>query len=159
MIRNAILPKEGLQSDGLLTEHVVWLLDSLFSLFELCSEWLPAVDLSTMTLVEFALGVASAPGDFRGFDAVIYTKAHSLLVVLCAGVVKNPREILGDDEHGAKARQRFCVALVKLAKAGIKHKPISRLIKGQLLAPLKILTTDNLLFGTGTDIWVRVLTI
>lgn len=151
VIRNATLPSEGLGSSGLVSQHVVWLLDSLFSLFELRVHWRPAVDIPTATFVEFALDISNMSNDNCGFDAIACQKLFATLVLLCAGAVENPRDILGDNEGGSKARQHLCVAFIRLAQAAIKHKPIARLIKGQLLAPLRTLTAENVALGPGTD--------
>lgn len=159
VIRNAILSREGLESDSLFAQHVIWLLDSLFALFQLRPHWRSAVDISSMDFIDFALGVASAHGNARGLNTIIYHKLYSLLALICAGVAENPKDILRDGEYGEKAKHSLCVAFIHLAKAAIKHKPISKLIKGQLLAPLKILTTENISYGPGTDFWVGALCI
>lgn len=139
------------------SQHVIWLLDSLLSLFELRSQWPQDVKINAVDFIDFSLEVLVAHANASDFNAIIYQKLNSLLVLFCAGVAGHPKDILGDVENVVKARRRLCVAFIQLAKASIKHKPISRLIKGQLLPHLKDLTKEHLSFGPGTDFWVNSL--
>lgn len=151
VIRDAALPNEALESTGLFSQQVVWLLDSLFSLFESRIYWSRAVGVSTLAFVEFVSEVLSTSHSNYGFNAVIHQKAYALLVFFCAGVIKNPRDILDEGEDRSAARQRLCVAFIQLAGESLKHKPIARLVKSQLVAPLKGFTAENPTLGSGTD--------
>jgi serine/threonine-protein kinase ATR len=137
--------------------HVVWLLDSLASLNQVLLHCQIPVDVSTLSCVEMCSQLVEVLGSDRTTDGVsemIRQKMYNVLVILCAGVAETSGELYGTHARAREYRYILSSALVKLGRAAIAFKPISRTLKAQLLWPLKTLTLEHHAVGPESDLWV-----
>lgn len=137
--------------------HVVWLLDSLVSLNQILVRCPSAADISSLAAVDLCsqlVNILGSNDNSNGVSEMIRQKAYYVLVILCSGVAEASRELCDSGSRGSESRYTFCSALVKLARAALASKPLSRTIKAQLLWPLKTLTLENHIVGPESDLWV-----
>lgn len=137
--------------------HVVWLLDSLVYLNQALLHYYGAVDVSSLSAVEMCSNIIDKLGSVSityGVSEMIRQKMYNVLVILCAGVVETSGELCGTNSRTEQCRYTLCSALLKLGRAAIALKPISRTIKAQLLWPLKTLTLEHHTVGLESDLWV-----
>jgi hypothetical protein len=134
--------------------HVPWLLDSMLSFYKILTRWECISEIPAFTQLERGLDLCTAYNDCDEIDAVLGSKSHGLLALICGKAILLPQELLSDDDHGSSFRRVFCLSLIQLVGAIAKYPHVLRLVKSQLLAPLETLVAENLIVGNGTDFWV-----
>lgn len=140
-----------------LDSHIVWLLDSLISLNQILLRCPSTADVRSVAAVDLCsqlIDVLGGTSNSNGVSEMTRQKACNVLVILCSGVAEASRELYDSGSRGPESRYIFCSALVKLARAALASKSISRTIKAQLLWPLKMLTLEHHVVGPESDFWV-----
>ncbi|KAL1871978.1 hypothetical protein VTK73DRAFT_1808 [Phialemonium thermophilum] len=152
VIRNVAHLTQLPNAVGSFQPYVVWLADSIFSLFQIRCHWHEGVDLPLSTLTGFAIGLVDGQEESRGYDRVISQKMYNLLVLFCSEMVTERRSILDSSEEARKIRMHLCKALIQLSRGAIEHRPVSSLVKSQLLSPMLRLSLEAADFAETTDL-------
>lgn len=137
--------------------HVVWLLDSLGPLNEVLIYYQGAVDSPVMSTIEICISLIDSrctDAFTTGVSDIVSQKMYVVLVSLCSEVAGRSPDLFAANGACRNSRYTLCSALIKLAQAATLLKPVARMIKAQLLWPLKILTMES--DGLGTDADLKV---
>lgn len=153
IIKGAVVSQEG-QAPIIYGQNLVWLLDTLQPLSSILVTHPTPLGVGLAPVLQIATDLAEPHSGARGSDSVLYHKASAALALVCADFLQNPQRLLVEDEDGASLRRVLCFALVQLAKSSTDHAPTSRLIASGLLGLAQRLASENLIVGTGTDVWV-----
>ncbi|KAK0671217.1 hypothetical protein QBC41DRAFT_344886 [Cercophora samala] len=151
IIQRAIIPKSEANVSVLYGNHTIWVLD-LFQPLSLLVATLPIpTDTGVSKVVQMSLELAEAYSGLGATDAIFKHKANATLALVCNNLIKNPQQLLVQDDEGVNARRVMCLAFVHLAKASIAHAPTSCLISCGLLGSAQVLSMENVVIGVGTD--------
>lgn len=134
-------------------KHLPWLMDSLESLNEEQKRWKDLCAYSPVPLLEEALRLADA---VPGVDHILAHKLDVITVLISADVAEQTNESADEAQHPNSPSKTLALALVHLAHASIKRRPIAKLTAAQLLKKLDWLITDGLI-QDGGDLKVRSL--
>lgn len=152
----AAVPEQGRkQRSASFDKHLPWLVDSLEALNEEQKRWKDLCTYAPGSLLELTLSLANS---VPGVDHILAQKMDAIIVLIAADVAEltnETREMTGDDSHHlGPASKTLALALVHLAHASIKKRPIAKLAAAQLLKKLDWLITDGRI-RDGGDLKVR----
>ncbi|KAH6630423.1 phosphatidyl inositol 3-kinase-like protein [Chaetomium sp. MPI-SDFR-AT-0129] len=156
VIASVLMEKPGSRPFLVYGQHTVSLLDTLQPLCSILVAWPTPVGVGLAPLLQTAIDLAKSQDVSRVPESVLCHKANAALVLVCAELLLDPHLLLADGEDGASLRNTYCVALVHLAGASIKHAPTSRLVVSGLLPLAQRVVSENPLLGVETDVWRSV---
>lgn len=152
ILHTAVVPRKSYHRQVIsVTEHLPWLADSLESLNEEQKRWKDHYNHTPVPLLKLALDLT---GSLSGVDEVISYKLDSIVVLLSADVAGHPTELIGQGQNARTAIRTLALALVHLAEAGVKKRPVSKLISSQLLKPLERLLIECTIYEETNDLHV-----
>jgi serine/threonine-protein kinase ATR len=165
ILKNSILPAEtpssstntSISAFASYQHHVVWLLDSVASLNQVFIHCRNAADVPVLVVVETCVDIVNAydrNSNLEGISEMVCQQMYGVMITACSGAFEMSRQLLATADRCPGTQYTLCSALLKLARAATIFKPVARLIKGQLLRPLKTFTSDYHALGHGTDLWV-----
>lgn len=120
-------------------KHLPWLLDSLEALNEEQKRWAGHHDQDPTSLLDLAVSLSQTS---LGADRIVLHKLDAIIVLLSAGVVERLSELYDEGQTGKAITRTLALALVHLADAAVRNRPISRLVAAQLLKSLDGLVTE-----------------
>ncbi|KAJ4386405.1 serine/threonine-protein kinase M1 [Gnomoniopsis smithogilvyi] len=121
-------------------QHLPWLLDSLGALNEEQKRWKDVCAYNPVSLLEEALGIAYPPSSV---DFILSHKVDAMVVLISADVAEQTNEVQDEDANLQSTTKVLALALVHLANASIKKRPIAKLSTAQLLKTLDRLITEG----------------
>lgn len=83
-------------------------------------------------------------------------KAYVLLTLICSDIIASAGELVLIDASGSNARATYCKALLIIAQALLRKRPLSRLAESRLVNELVLLSAQYPAVGEGSDVWVRM---
>lgn len=124
-------------------KHIPWLIDSLEELSQEQQRWADGRNLSPSPLLDTAISLSKPSFTV---DRVVSHKLDAVIVLITSAMADHLVESRDESQTDGAARRIFALALVHLADAAVKSRPLSRLIVSQLLKPL-----DSLLAKSFTE--------
>lgn len=138
ILHSAAMPGRHFREQiGSFNKHLPWLIDSFEALNEEQKRWTGHGDYAPASLLQKAIDLAHSP---FGSDDIVLRKLDAIIVLLSADVAHHLNQ---HNDSGPADKRTLAFALVHLASAATKQRPISKLVAAQLLKPL-----DCLIFGT-----------
>ncbi|KAI0173613.1 phosphatidyl inositol 3-kinase [Hypoxylon sp. FL1284] len=134
-------------------EYIPWVLDAFLHLYQAQMRWQSIFPDMPPLLLRKALQFIDVLGTASSMDMCTQQKASTLLVLLCIEISNQSINYFLSDLNERPEYSMLCASLVKVVKASMHSKPISRLVTSQLIpALMKLLAA----FGAdmeGTDLW------
>lgn len=121
-------------------KHLPWLIDSLEALNEERKRWAGHRDHDPAPLLQIATSLTSFS---LGMNRIVLHKLDTIIVLLSAGMIEHMNEHHDEGQSGKSANKTLALALVNLADAAIKNRPISKLVAAQLLKPIDGLVMET----------------
>lgn len=132
-------------------KHLPWLLDSLEALNEEQKRWKDICTYTPVFLLEQALGLVYTSSSA---DHILSHKVDAMIVLISADVAEQTNEVQNEEQSLPPTSKSLALALIHLANASIKRRPIAKLISAQLLKALNRLITNGRVQDNG-DLKVR----
>lgn len=132
-------------------KHLPWLADSLEALNEEQKRWKDICAYKPVLLLEQALGLACSSS---GIERILSHKIDAMIVLISATAAEQMDEIHFEAQHRSNDRKILALALVHLANASTRKRPIVKLVSAQLLKILDGLVTGGHI-EDGGDLKVR----
>ncbi|KAI3397802.1 hypothetical protein diail_10335 [Diaporthe ilicicola] len=127
-------------------KHISWLVDCIEALNEEQRRWRDHGIYNPVSLLHQALGLTYASS---GVEQVVIHKLYSIMVLLAADVVVYQTGSSDQGQVDMPASKVLALALVQVANAAIKQRPISKLAAAQLLKPLDRMLVEGII-GDGS---------
>lgn len=115
-------------------------MDSLEALNEEEKRWRELRGYNPVALLQQALGLNCLSS---GVEQVVSHKLYAMIVFLSADVAEHLDEVFKQNRGAKDTVKVLAMALVQLADAAIKQRPISKLIAAQLLKSLDRVSTEG----------------
>lgn len=132
-------------------KHVIWLVDSIETLNEEQKRWRDRATYNPVSLLKQASNLIFP---HSGVDQVVIHKLYSVLVLLAADVAVNQTGSLHQEEPDSSANKVLALALVQIADAATKQRPVSKLAAAQLLKPLEQMLAEGVVSDVSGDLQV-----
>jgi serine/threonine-protein kinase ATR len=87
-------------------------------------------------------------------NASLVEKSCALLILLCSEMISPPDELVQLTPVGEQARSTYGMALLIITRASSKCYTIGRFAASKLVQELILLSSQFLVIGEDTDIWV-----
>lgn len=143
----AIAPGKQLEKkSSFFEQHLPWLMDSLEALNEEQKRWKDSCAYAPASLLEQVLSLASS---IPGVDHVLTHKLDATAVMISADVAEQTNETKNGVQQSSSASKTLALALVHLANASIRKRPIAKLVSSQLLKKLDWLVTGGRVLEDG----------
>lgn len=136
------------------TKHVTWLLDCIEALNEEQRRWRDHGNYNPVSLLDQALNLTSP---HSGVEQAVIHKLYSVIVLLAADVAVNQTVAQDQEQADSSATKVLALALVQIAGAATKQRPISKLAATQLLKPLERMLAEGTAGDPSGDLQVRFL--
>lgn len=132
-------------------KHLPWLLDSLEALNEEQKRWSSICAYNPVSFLEQTLDLANS---CSSMEHILSQKFDAMIVLIAADVADQINETQNEEQLLPSTSKILTSALVHLADASIKKRPIAKIIAAQLLKVLDKLFTDGRVQDNG-DLKVR----
>lgn len=151
---DAAVPRKKLaQRNTSFDKHLPWLIDSLEALNEEQKRWNNLSAYAPVSILEQALNLVTA---VPGIDHILTQKLDAIIVLIAVDVAQQTNETQDGAQRPNPASKTLALALIYLANASIKKRPIAKLVAAQLLKNLNRLIIDGRA-QDGGDLKVRSL--
>lgn len=134
------------------SKHITWLVDCIEALNGEQKRWRDNGNHDPVSLLNQALKLVVPRS---GVDQVVIHKLYSVIVLLAADVAESPTGPLNHEQFDSSANKALALALVQIADAAIKQRPVSKLAAAQLLKPLEHMLADGIAGDVSGDLQVR----
>lgn len=132
-------------------KHIVWLVDSIETLNEEQKRWRDRATYNPVSLLDQASALIFA---HSGVDQVVIHKLYSVIVLLAADVAVNQTGSSHQEELDSSANKVLALALIQIADAATKQRPVSKLAAAQLLKPLEQMLVEGIAPEVSGDLQV-----
>ncbi|KAK4200596.1 hypothetical protein QBC40DRAFT_68990 [Triangularia verruculosa] len=151
LMKSVVVPGPEPNISVLYGSHPIWIMDLLQSLSTLVATLPIPSDSRVSTVVQMSLDLAEAYSGLGAADAIFKHKANATLALICNNVIRNPQQLLGENDEGSNTRRVLCLAFFHLAEASIAHVPTSCLISCGLLGSAQVISMEHAVVGIETD--------
>ncbi|POS80813.1 protein kinase rad3 [Diaporthe helianthi] len=127
------------------TKRITWLVDCIEALNEEQRRWRYNGNHNPVSLLNQALNLISP---HSGVEQAVMHKLYSVIVLLAADVAVSQIGFTQPERSEPSAAKVLSLALVQIADAAIKQRPLAKLAAAQLLKPLE----QMLLEGVASDV-------
>lgn len=142
------------QSVSPFAKHSAWLVDCILSLNEEQRRWRDHGNYNPVSLLSQA---SSLTFPQSGVEQAVIHKLYSVIVLLAADVAVTQTVASDQEQADSSATKVLALALVQIADAAIKQRPIAKLAAAQLLKPLERLLAESTIVDVSGDLQVRFL--
>lgn len=153
-ILHGVAAPDGMQEKSVppSNKHIVWLVDCIEALNEEQKRWRDHARYNPVSLLNQALNTIFP---HSGVDQVVIHKLYSVIVLLAADVAVNQTGSPNQDQVDSSANKVLALALVQIADAATKQRPVSKLAVAQLLKPLEQMLAEGIAGDFSGDLQVR----
>lgn len=139
------------QSVSPFNNHITWLVDCIESLNEEQKRWRDHANYNPVSLLNQALSLIFP---HSGVNHVVIHKLYSVIVLLAADVAVNQTGSSNQEQVDSSANKVLALALVQIADASTKQRPVSKLAAAQLLKPLEQMLAEGIVSDVSGDLQV-----
>lgn len=143
------IPKQSVTP---LPKHIAWLIDCIEALNEEQKRWRDHGNYDPVSLLNQALNLIFP---YSGVEQAIIHKLYSVIVLLAADVAMNQTGSPNPDRIDSSATKVLALALIQVADAAIKQRPLAKLAAAQLLKPLEQMLAEGVAGDASGDLQVR----
>lgn len=133
------------------SKHIAWLLDCIEALNEEQKRWRDHGNYDPVPLLNRALNLIFP---HSGVNQVVIHKLYSVIVLLSADVAVNQTGSSNQEQADSSVNKVLSLALVQIADAATKQRPVSKLAAAQLLKPLEQMLAEGIAGGVSGDLQV-----
>lgn len=134
------------------SKHITWLVDCIEALNEEQKRWKDHGNYDPVSLLNQALNLIC---QHSGVDQVVTHKLYCVIVLLAADVAGNQTGSSNQEQIDLSANKVLALALVQIADAATKQRPVSKLAAAQLLKPLEQMLAEGIAGDVSGDLQVR----
>ncbi|RFU77784.1 phosphatidyl inositol 3-kinase [Trichoderma arundinaceum] len=149
-----ISPDPAFSSIVSLLENGPWLIDSYLDLRHIQKRWELPSQSTPLPLIELTMDIIKSSIVNDHPTVSLIEKSCALLILLCSEMISPPDELVQSTPAGEQARSIYCMALIVIAQASLKSYSIGRFAASKLVQELILLSSQFLIIGEDTDIWV-----
>jgi serine/threonine-protein kinase ATR len=133
-------------------KHIAWLIDCIEALNEEQKRWRDHATYDPVSLLSLALKLISP---HSGVEQAVIHKLYTVTVLLAAAVSVNQTGSPNPDPVDSSATKVLALALIQIADAAIKQRPLAKLAAAQLLKPLEQMLAEGVAGDISGDLQVR----
>lgn len=134
------------------TQHIPWLIDCIEALNEEQKRWRDHGKYDPVPLLNQALNLIFP---HSGVEQAASHKLYSVIVLLAADVAQNQTGSSDQERINSSSTKVLALALVQIADAATKRRPLARLAIAQLLKPLEQMLAEGVASDISGDFQVR----